>query len=62
MLKLIDLLKKSKIRRIYALITNPNKPSVILHKSLGFKMVGKLNDVGLKFDKYWNVEIYELKI
>ncbi len=62
MLELIDILKESKVRRIYALITYPNKSSVVLHKSLGFKMVGKLNDVGLKFDKYWNVEIYELKI
>jgi len=62
MSKLIDFLKKTKVKRIYALITYPNKSSVILHKSLGFKRVGKLNDVGLKFDKYWNVEIYELKI
>ena len=62
MLELIDLLRESKARRIYALITYPNKSSVVLHKSLGFKVVGKLSDVGLKFDKYWNVEIYELKI
>ena len=62
MISLINKLKDKKIKRIYALITSPNNPSVNMHKALGFVKKGVLDSVGFKFDKYWDVDIYELKL
>lgn len=36
-------------------ITLPNKRSVGLHESLGFKPVGILREVGFKLDSWWDV-------
>ena len=62
MLELITRLKSTNIKNLYALITYPNKTSINLHKTLNFKKVGTLNNVGYKFKKYWSVHIYELKL
>ena len=62
MISLITKLKDKEIRRIYALITSPNDPSVNMHKALGFVKKGVLDSAGFKFDKYWDVDIYELKL
>tara|TARA_Y100000814_G_scaffold1963_1_gene2476 strand:- start:364 stop:855 length:492 start_codon:yes stop_codon:yes gene_type:complete len=62
MFELITRLKSTNIKNLYALITYPNKTSVNLHKTLNFKKVGILNNVGYKFKKYWSVHIYELKL
>ena len=62
MFELITRLKSTNIKNLYALITYPNKTSIKLHKTLNFKKVGTLNNVGYKFKKYWSVHIYELKL
>lgn len=46
----------------YAGIALPNDASVGLHESLGFRRVGVYEEVGWKFDKYWSVAWYELRI
>jgi len=62
MLSLINNLKDKKVKRIYALITSPNDSSVKMHETLGFIKKGVLDSAGFKFDKYWDVEVYELKL
>tara|TARA_B100000674_G_scaffold25902_1_gene18081 strand:- start:386 stop:883 length:498 start_codon:yes stop_codon:yes gene_type:complete len=62
MTELIARLRSTDIKNLYALITYPNKPSINLHKDLKYKKVGVLNNVGYKFNKYWSVHIYELKL
>ena len=62
MAELIARLSSTNIKNLYALITYPNKPSINLHRALKYKKVGVLNDVGYKFNKYWSVHIYELKL
>lgn len=47
------------LHRLYAGITLPNKQSVALHESFGFKAVGKYSEVGHKFDRYWDVHWFE---
>ena len=49
MIELITRLKSTNIKNLYALITYPNKTSIKLHKTLNFKKVGTLNNVGYKF-------------
>ena len=64
-----DLLKELLIRitkvgvlRAYAFITKPNEMSEKLHNSIGFKHIGTLNKVGKKFEKYWDVGVFELSL
>ena len=42
-----------------AVIAMPNDASVALHKRAGFRRVGVLQEVGLKFDQWRDVEIWE---
>ena len=46
----------------YAGIALPNDAAVKLHESLGFRKVGVYKEVGRKFDKFWSVAWYELRI
>ncbi len=46
----------------YAGVALPNDASVKLHESLGFREVGVYEEIGWKFDKYWSVAWYELRI
>jgi phosphinothricin acetyltransferase len=46
----------------YAGISLPNDASVKLHELLGFRRVGVYKEVGWKFNKYWSVAWYELRI
>ncbi len=46
----------------YAGVALPNDASVKLHEALGFRKVGEYQEVGWKFDKYWNVAWYEIRI
>lgn len=51
-----------KVHRAIALITLPNKISLNFHKKFGFENVGTLSEIGFKFDKYWDVGIYQKKL
>jgi len=47
------------VHRAYGGIALPNESSVALHESLGFALAGTFREVGLKFEKYWDVSWYE---
>ena len=48
-----------RIHRAYAGIALPNPASVALHERLGFRPVGTFQEVGHKFDRFWDVTWYE---
>lgn len=55
-------LAKEDVHRVYAGITMPNPASIALHKRFGFTLAGAYNQVGRKFDRYWDVEWYEKRM
>ncbi len=59
---LLNSLESTKAHGAYALISLPNAASVRLHEALGFKQVGRLTEVGHKFDKLWDVAWFERRI
>lgn len=48
--------------RIYSLVTSENTASKILHKKLGFRFVGTITQAGRKFDRYLDVDFWELAV
>ncbi|MEM1405433.1 MAG: N-acetyltransferase family protein [Bacteroidota bacterium] len=58
--KLIEELKALKLHAVLAGITLPNEASMVLHEKLGFTKVGKLKEVGYKFEKWADVGYWEL--
>jgi len=52
---LFDAIADQDIHRIVAGIAQPNPASNALHRRFGFKGIGNFNEVGRKFDKYWDV-------
>lgn len=62
MLQLIQRLKDSGHQQIIAGVTLPNKGSVGLHESLGFRPVGVCSKVGFKFDQWHDVGFWQLDL
>ncbi len=60
--KLLSQIKKKNIHIIIAVISLPNEASVKLHEKLGFQKVGQFKEVGYKFEKWIDVEYWQLKI
>ncbi len=58
---LMNLIAEQDIHRAYGFITLPNQASIDLHHRLGFKLVGKFDEVGRKFGKYHSVALYQKK-
>jgi phosphinothricin acetyltransferase len=57
---LLDLLiSDPRVHRAYGGIALPNPESVALHERLGFRGVGTFQEVGHKFDRFWDVRWYE---
>ena len=54
-----DLKKDDSVHRAYAGVTLPNDASIALHDRLGFERVATFNEVGFKFDRYWDVAWFE---
>lgn len=50
------------IHRMLAVVAIPNDASVALHTSFGFREVGRLNEVGRKFDRWWDVVFLERRL
>jgi phosphinothricin acetyltransferase len=48
-----------RVHRAYGGVALPNPASVALHESLGFRPVGTFQQVGHKFDRFWDVTWYE---
>lgn len=57
--QLFDALAGEDIRRAVAGITLPNDASLALHRRFGFEPVGVFQEVGRKFDRYWDVQWLE---
>jgi phosphinothricin acetyltransferase len=56
---LFDALEREDVHRIYGSITLPNPGSVGLHEAMGFVRIGVQSEVGRKFGKFWDIELYE---
>ena len=52
--RLLGELERTDLHRCYGIITLPNPGSVALHTAVGFREIGTLNEVGFKFEKYWD--------
>jgi phosphinothricin acetyltransferase len=59
---LLESLTGCDIHGAYGAIALPNPASEALHRRLGFRPVGTLQEVGRKFDKLWSVAWYEKRI
>ena len=55
-------LEREDLHRAYAIIATPNPTSVVLHERFGFRRVGLLQEVGFKFERFIDIEIYEKKL
>ncbi|MGC6429649.1 MAG: GNAT family N-acetyltransferase [Jejuia sp.] len=60
--KLITQLKLTELHSVLGVLTLPNATSEKLHEKFGFEKVGHLKDAGLKFGKWHDVGIYQLKL
>lgn len=56
---LFDSIRDEELHRAVAMIAQPNPASVALHTRWGFREVGRLHEVGRKFDRYWDVAFFE---
>ncbi len=59
---LFQSLANEDVHRAYAGITLPNEASIALHHKFGFYRVGHYQEVGRKFEQYWDVEWLEKKL
>ena len=57
---LIELAKTNGIHAMMAGIDADNRGSILLHKKLGFEIVGTLKEVGFKFDRWLDLTFMEL--
>ncbi|MCZ6640654.1 MAG: GNAT family N-acetyltransferase [Gammaproteobacteria bacterium] len=57
--RLLSELSLQDVHRAYAGIALPNEPSVKFHERFGFNQVATFNEVGRKFDRFWDVAWYE---
>ena len=55
---LFEALSDTGVHRAYAGITLPNAASVQLHSQFGFEPCGLFEQVGFKFDRFWDVGWY----
>jgi len=56
---LFEALASEDVHRAYGGITQPNEASNRLHLAAGFRPIGKYNEVGRKFGRFWDVALYE---
>lgn len=59
--KLMDILSKQGFKLVYGVITDSNKPSIELHKALGFKEVGRFEKIGYK-NNMWHGIVWMEKV
>lgn len=59
--ELLRLLKQTNLHTVLGVLTIPNEASIKLHEKFGFKQVAHLKEVGLKFGKWQDVGIWQLK-
>lgn len=59
---LLGLLRADRVHSGVAVVAEPNPPSVALHESLGFELVGVLREVGHKFGRWVDTRWYQLRL
>lgn len=59
---ILDTIRAAGVHRAYAVVTLPNDASVGLHESLGYRLVGTLDEVGYKLGTYWATAILEIRL
>lgn len=57
--QLLATLSAMNFRTAIAIISLPNAASISLHKKCGFSVVGTIREVGLKFNKWHDVQLWQ---
>ena len=57
--RLLEHISETEIRSAVAMITLPSPASEALHQKLGYREAGKLKEAGFKFQRYWDVGLYQ---
>ena len=57
--KLFKLLKKQRVRNVYACVTLPNRKSEAIHKKFGFTLIGRFYNVGYKLNEWHDTGWFE---
>lgn len=60
--ELFDQLRAKSFRSVIAGISIPNEGSTAAHRSMGFRKAGVFEKVGYKFDKWIDVEFWQLDL
>ena len=60
--ELIARMRRTGVHMVIAGVALPNDASIALHTSCGFEPIGTFREVGRKFDRWIDVEFYELKL
>ncbi len=60
--QLLSLLRADGMHLAVAVIAQPNSASVALHEKLGFELMGTLQEVGRKFDRWVDTGWYQLPL
>jgi L-amino acid N-acyltransferase YncA len=60
--ELLQRLRGDGVRLVVAVIALPNPGSQGLHRACGFERAGVLHDVGRKFDRWIDTELWELRL
>ena len=50
------------VHRAYGAIAIPNPVSIRLHETFGFERVARYDEVGRKFGRFWDVDVYEMAL
>lgn len=60
--ELLSVLRADGFHRAYAIIALPNSTSISLHRNLGFREIGVLDEAGFKDEKYHSTLLMELAL
>ena len=60
--QLLPILRRQGFANAYAGVCLPNPGSVALHESIGMTLVGVYERVGWKFDRWWDVAWYSMRL
>jgi len=59
---LFEALRQQQCHCAFAGIALPNDPSIALHRSMGFQRIGVFREVGYKFDRWHDVDWWQLRL
>ena len=60
--ELLDRLAHGGFHTAIAIVALPNDGSIAVHEKLGYEVVGTLEDVGFKDDRYWSTTVMQRKL